>query len=57
MSCLKLYLLGPPRAERTDGPCTFDRRKAMALLAYLAVTGQPHRRGHGSVPENRACRL
>jgi len=44
MSCLRLYLLGPPRAERTDGLCTFDRRKAMALLAYLAVTGQPHRR-------------
>ncbi|MFL7809758.1 MAG: BTAD domain-containing putative transcriptional regulator, partial [Anaerolineae bacterium] len=40
MSCLKLYLLGPPRVERTDGPCTFDRRKAMALLAYLAVTAR-----------------
>jgi len=40
MSCLRLYLLGPPRVERTDGPCTFDRRKAMALLAYLAVTAR-----------------
>lgn len=28
-----------------DGtPLTFDTRKAVALLAYLAVTGQPHRR-------------
>jgi predicted ATPase/DNA-binding SARP family transcriptional activator len=44
MSCLRLYLLGPPRAECTDGPCTFDRRKAMALLAYLAVTATRHPR-------------
>ena len=28
-----------------DGvPLTFDTRKAVALLAYLAVTGRPHRR-------------
>ncbi|MBN1583571.1 MAG: hypothetical protein JXA89_22880, partial [Anaerolineae bacterium] len=41
---LKLFLLGAPRVERDGIQVSFDRRKAMALLAYLAVTGQPHRR-------------
>ncbi len=44
MSRLALYLLGPPRVERDGEPVTVRRRKAMALLAYLAVTGECHTR-------------
>jgi len=43
-SPLALYLLGPPRVERDGVPVRLDRRKAVALVAYLAVTGQSHRR-------------
>jgi DNA-binding SARP family transcriptional activator/predicted ATPase len=43
-SPLALYLLGPPRVERDGVPVKLDRRKAVALVAYLAVTGQTHRR-------------
>jgi DNA-binding SARP family transcriptional activator len=42
MSRLALYLLGPPRLELDGGPIHIGRRKAMALLAYLAMTGQFH---------------
>ena len=41
---LALYLLGPPRVERDGEPVTIRRRKATALLAYLAVTGSSHTR-------------
>jgi predicted ATPase/DNA-binding SARP family transcriptional activator len=41
---LKLYLFGPPRIELDGKPLLFKRRKALALLIYLAVTGQPHSR-------------
>jgi DNA-binding SARP family transcriptional activator len=44
MSSLAIYLLGPPRIERGDEPVHISRRKAVALLAYLAVTGTPHSR-------------
>ena len=44
MSRLALYLLGPPRIERDGHPVDVRRRKAVALLAYLAVTGQGHSR-------------
>jgi DNA-binding SARP family transcriptional activator len=44
VSSLALYLLGPPRVERDGEPVTIDRRKALALLAYLAITRQEHRR-------------
>lgn len=44
MSQLSLYLLGPPRIERDGTPLLFDTRKAVALLAYLAVTQRPHSR-------------
>ena len=44
MSGLALYLLGAPRIERDGVPIRLDRRKATALLAYLAVTGVRHRR-------------
>jgi DNA-binding SARP family transcriptional activator len=41
---LALYLLGPPRVERDGLPIVVDTRKAIALLAYLAVAAQNHRR-------------
>ena len=41
---LKFYLLGPPRIELNDEPVQIRRRKALALLVYLAVTGRPHSR-------------
>ena len=44
MSRLALYLLGPPQIECDGEPVKLDRRKAIALLAYLAVTGESHRR-------------
>jgi DNA-binding SARP family transcriptional activator len=44
MSCLALHLLGPPHVERDGVPIQVDTRKAIALLAYLAVTGENHRR-------------
>jgi predicted ATPase/DNA-binding SARP family transcriptional activator len=44
MSSLKLYLLGPPRLERDGVPLELDRRKNVALVAYLAVTGEWHTR-------------
>jgi predicted ATPase/DNA-binding SARP family transcriptional activator len=43
-SFLTLYLLGPPRIELNSEPVHIGRTKAVALLAYLAVTGRPHRR-------------
>ena len=39
-----LYLLGSPRIERDGAPLEVDTRKALALVAYLAVTGQPQTR-------------
>ena len=44
MPHLALYLLGPPRLERDGQPIEITRRKAVALLAYLAVTGERHSR-------------
>ncbi|NIP69312.1 MAG: hypothetical protein GTO04_09075, partial [Planctomycetales bacterium] len=44
MSSLKLSLLGPPRLERDGVPLELDTRKNMALIAYLAVTGESHSR-------------
>jgi predicted ATPase/DNA-binding SARP family transcriptional activator len=44
MSPLALYLLGPPRIERDGQLVDVRRRKAVALLAYLAVTEQSHSR-------------
>jgi len=40
MSHLALCLLGPPRIERDGVPINVERRKAVALIAYLAVTHQ-----------------
>jgi DNA-binding SARP family transcriptional activator len=41
---LALYLLGAPRFEGAGKPVEIDTRKNMALLAYLAVTGESHSR-------------
>jgi predicted ATPase/DNA-binding SARP family transcriptional activator len=43
-SRLALYLLGPPRVELDGEPVKLDRHKALALLAYLAITGERQRR-------------
>ena len=43
-SGLRLRLLGPPRIALHGVPLAFTRRKAAALLIYLAVTGRPHAR-------------
>ena len=37
-------LLGPPRVERDGSPVAFDTRKAMALLAVLALVERPRPR-------------
>jgi DNA-binding SARP family transcriptional activator len=44
MSRLALFLLGPPRIECNGEPVEIRRRKAMALIIYLAVTGRSHSR-------------
>ncbi len=44
MSDLRLFLFGTPRSECDGAPVKLTRRKVTALLAYLAVTGQPHSR-------------
>jgi hypothetical protein len=41
---LTVSLLGPPRVERDGVPVEVDTRKAIALLAYLAVNGQGQNR-------------
>src|SRR5438045_3584979 len=41
---LRLFLLGSPRVEYDGAPMEVDTRKATALLAYLAVTGQGYTR-------------
>jgi predicted ATPase/DNA-binding SARP family transcriptional activator/predicted negative regulator of RcsB-dependent stress response len=44
MSRLCLYLLGPPRIELDGEPVHVDTRKAVALLAYLALNRERQRR-------------
>jgi DNA-binding SARP family transcriptional activator len=44
MSILQVNLLGVPRLRRDGAVCAVRRRKALALLAYLAVTGSLHSR-------------
>jgi DNA-binding SARP family transcriptional activator len=44
MTRLALYLLGAPRLEMDGEDIHIRRRKVMALLAYLAVTGRSHQR-------------
>ena len=47
MSDLRLFLLGAHRLERDSAPLALDTRKALALLAYLALTRQAHSREAG----------
>src|ERR1700683_3408402 len=44
MTELSLALLGPPVVMRDGAAVRFDTRKAIALLALLAVTGREHSR-------------
>src|SRR5260370_23506827 len=44
MTELRVALVGPPVVLRDGLPVTFDTRKAVALLALLAVTGREHSR-------------
>jgi DNA-binding SARP family transcriptional activator len=44
MLYLNLFFLGPPRLEREGEPLEINTRKSVALIAYLAVTGQAHSR-------------
>lgn len=44
MSVLSLFLFGPPRIEIDGTAISFDTRKAVALVAYLAITQQQHSR-------------
>jgi DNA-binding SARP family transcriptional activator len=44
MSGLRVSLLGAPRLERDDVSLELRPRKNIALIAYLAVTGQSHSR-------------
>src|SRR2546421_9571629 len=41
---LRLRLLGPPQISLGDVPLSFKRRKAVAMLTYLAMTGRVHTR-------------
>lgn len=44
MSNLELYLLGPPRIKLAGRSLEIQRRKVLAILAYLAVNGEAQRR-------------
>ena len=44
MSRLTVSFLGAPRIERDGVPVALDSRKAVALLAYLAITHEHHSR-------------
>jgi DNA-binding SARP family transcriptional activator len=44
MQSLRIYLFGIPRLENNGDTLDIRRRKALALLAYLAVTNRPHTR-------------
>lgn len=41
---VEITLLGPPRVTRDGEPVAFDTRKAMALLAHLALAERPRSR-------------
>ena len=44
MPPLQVFLFGPPRIERDEQVLPVNRRKMLALLAYLLITRQPHSR-------------
>ena len=41
---VKLYFFGAPLIQRSGSYVSVDRQKAIALLAYLLLTGHKHRR-------------
>jgi DNA-binding SARP family transcriptional activator len=41
---LALHFLGPPKLELDNAPIVIDRRKVLALLAYLAVNREHYTR-------------
>ena len=47
MAELRIALLGPPRVDRDGAPIEVDTRKAIAMLAYLAM--HPERHGRDAV--------
>lgn len=44
MTQIELFFLGPPRIQRDEETVETDTRKAVALLAYLALSGERHSR-------------
>ena len=44
MTDLRLLFLGPPRLQKAGAMVSMDTRKAVAMLAYLAVVGEPQSR-------------
>lgn len=44
MSGLKLFFLDPPWIELDSAPVDIRRRRALALLIYLATSNQTHSR-------------
>ncbi len=44
MTDVQVYLLGTPRIEYQGSPVRVERRKGLALAAYLALSGQPQSR-------------
>ena len=44
MPGLALFVLGSPQLRRNRLPVAVERQRALALLVYLAVTGEHHRR-------------
>ena len=56
---LRIYLFGSPRVERDGERQSLRRRKSVALMSYLLVTGQPHGRETLAAmlwPENEAAK-
>lgn len=54
-----MHLLGPPRVMLHSRPIKMERQKSLALLTYLAVTGQLHTRATLATlfwPETRQAR-
>ena len=53
MAELRIALLGPPRVELDGAPIEVDTRKAIALLAYLAMQPPPHRPLYAASPADQ----
>jgi DNA-binding SARP family transcriptional activator len=44
MPCLELFLLGPPYLQREGLHIPIGRKRVLALMAYLTITGKAHQR-------------